>query len=271
MNYLKHNKDHWNQRTDAHFNSDFYNVTDWLNGNNDNLREIERSLLVDELKGSKLIHFQCHFGQDTLSLARMGAEVTGVDLSDRAVEKARELAKKADLDARFICCDLFNLKGHLPAAEAGTFDTVFTTYGTIGWLPELETWAELIDYCLKPGGSFVFAEFHPFIWTLDEQRKEFEYSYFNRQAIVEETTGSYTDGSETVQGIEVGWNHSIGEVMSALLGRGLQLEFFQEYDYSPWDCFHDTVETGKHQYQFKGLEGKLPISYGLRMRKPRAK
>jgi SAM-dependent methyltransferase len=268
MNYLEHNLDHWNQRTEAHWDSEFYDIKSWLAGNDENIRSIERALLPTNLMDCKIIHFQCHFGQDTLSLARMGAEVTGVDLSDKAIERANDLAKLADLPARFINCDLFSLKNYLPVAETATFDVVFTTYGTIGWLPDLDRWAELVDYCLKPGGSLIFADFHPFIWTLNPERNGFDYSYFNRAPIVENTSGSYTDGSESVQSTEVGWNHSTGEVLTALLDRGLVLESFQEYDYSPWACFDNIVETGKQQYQFKGLEGMLPISFGLKARKP---
>lgn len=267
MDYLKHNHDHWNQRTEAHWDSDFYNVKAWLEGNNENLRSIERSMLPEDLKGQKLIHFQCHFGQDTLSLARMGAEVSGVDLSSKSIEKARELSSMAGLQSRFINCDLFSLQEHLPKEEAGTFDIVFTSFGTIGWLPDLDKWAEQIDYCLKPGGSFIFAEFHPFIWTLNDARNGFDYSYFKGDPIVEEDMGSYTENSGHVSGIEISWNHSLGEVFQALLKKGFIIEDFQEYNYSPWNCFSNSVETGKHQYQFKGLEGMLPISYSLKARK----
>lgn len=267
QNYLSHNRHHWDQRTEAHWQSQFYNVPAWLAGNNENLRPIERALLPTDLRGQKLIHFQCHFGMDTLSLARMGAEVTGVDLSPRAVARARELAARAGLAGRFIECDILALPDHLPAAEAGTFDLVFTSFGTIGWLPDLNRWAEAIDYCLGPGGQFIFAEFHPFLWTLNEERDGFAYSYFKREAIVEETTGSYTDKSASVAGVEVSWNHSLGEVFGALRARGLTIDFFEEYDYSPWNCFPNTVKVGHHRYQFAGLEGMLPLSYALRARK----
>jgi len=265
QNYLSANRDHWNQRTDAHWGSDFYNVKAWLAGDDGNLKNIERNLLPAELTGLRLLHLQCHFGQDTLSLARLGAEVTGVDLSDRAIEKARELAQLANLRGRFINCDLYSLPEHLP--EDGGFDIVFTTYGTIGWLPDLDRWAAIVSRYLKPGGQFIFAEFHPFIWTLNPERNGFDYSYFKGEAIVEETTGSYTDQSESVTGTEVSWNHGMAEVISALLKQGLQLDTLREFDYSPWNCFPNTVEVKPGQFHFAGLEGMLPITYALRMRK----
>jgi len=266
MDYLSTNKDHWNKSTETHWTSEMYNVKDWLAGDNSNLRDIERNLLPDDLRDKKLLHLQCHFGQDTLSLARMGAEVTGVDLSDKAIAKANELARLANLKGRFINCDLYSLPNHL--AEDGSFDIVFTTYGTIGWLPDMDKWAAVVARYLKPGGHFVFAEFHPFVWTLNHERNGFDYSYFNRETIVEESHSSYTDG-EKESSTEIGWNHDLGEVLSALLNQGLVLEQFREYDYSPWACFHDLIEVGPNRYQFQGLEGMVPISYGLRMTKKR--
>ncbi|MCH9688142.1 MAG: class I SAM-dependent methyltransferase [Deltaproteobacteria bacterium] len=262
--YLQHNRDHWNKSTDPHFESEFYDVEGWLSGK-ESLREPELELLPKDLKGSKLLHLQCHFGQDTLSLARRGASVTGVDLSDRAIERANELAGRAGLSGRFINCDVYSLREHLP--EPGSFDVVFSTYGTIGWLPDLDRWAALIEHYLAPGGVLVFADFHPVVWMLDTAHRSFEYSYFKREPIVDHNTGSYTDGSETIESTEVGWNHSFDELLGALLRHGLTLEVFREYDFSAWNCFADTVEVGPNRFQFRGLEGKLPLMYALRARK----
>ncbi len=262
--YLDHNRDHWNKSTDAHFDSKFYDVEGWLAGK-ESLREMELEMLPDSLEGLRVLHLQCHFGQDTLSLARRGAEVTGVDLSDRAIARANELADRAKLSGRFICCDVYSLPEHLP--EPASFDVVYTSFGTIGWLPDLDRWAAVIDHFIKPGGTFAFAEFHPLVWSLNHARNGFEYSYFGRAPIVESNAGSYTDGSEKIESTEVSWNHSFDEVLTALLGRGLSLEAFREYDYSPWDCFHETVEVGHNRFQFVGLEGMIPLTYALRARK----
>lgn len=265
MDYLEHNRDHWNKSTETHWTSDFYRVDDWIAGKYDSLKAPELRALPEDLKGLKILHLQCHFGQDTLSLARRGASVTGVDLSDRAIERAEELSEKSGVPGRFICCDLYSLPDHLD--EINSFDIVFTSYGTIGWLPDLDKWAGLIQRYLKPGGLFVFAEFHPVVWMLNNEHTFFEYSYFKGEPIVEESEGSYTDGSKQ-KTTEVGWNHSIGEVMTALLDRQLKVEHFREYDYSPWNCFHGTVELAPDQFHFKGLEGMLPICYSLTARKP---
>ncbi len=256
--YLNHNRDHWNQRTSAHLTSKFYDVPGWLAGK-ESLREIELALLPDDLTGLRILHLQCHFGQDTLSLARRGAVVTGVDLSDAAITAARELAGKAGLEATFINCDVYSLPERLDAE----FDIVFTSYGTIGWLPDIGRWAGVVARFLAPGGRFVFAEFHPVVWLWNDDRTKVIYPYFGGEPIVETTTGSYTDGSEDVGGTQVSWDHPISGVISALLDRGLTLTHFREYDYSPYDCFPNMERVGDNRYQFKDMPGMLPLCYSL--------
>jgi SAM-dependent methyltransferase len=259
-NYLDINRDTWNQRVKAHLDSAFYNVAGWLAGE-DSLKDIELSLLPENLEGVRILHLQCHFGQDTLSLARRGAQVTGVDLSDKAIDAANNLAERAGLTAqsRFINCDLYSLPDHLNE----TFDIVFTSYGTIGWLPDMEEWADIVARYLRPGGQFVFAEFHPFVWLWNEERTAIKYPYFSKEAIVETASGSYTDGSAAVGGTEVSWDHPLSEVITALIGAGLTLRSFREYDYSPYDCFHDTVEVAPGKYHLKQMPGLIPMVYSL--------
>ena len=260
--YLAHNRDHWNQRTAAHLTSAFYDVPAWLAGA-ESLREIELALLPADLTGLRILHLQCHFGQDSLSLARRGATVTGVDLSDAAIAAARDLADRAGLADRatFINCDLYALPDQLAAPAA--FDLVFTTYGTIGWLPDLDRWAGVVAHFLRPGGRFVFVEFHPVAWLWNEDRTRVVYPYFGGCPIVEQTTGSYTDGSEAVGGTQVSWDHPVSRVITALLGHGLRLDHFAEYDYSPYDCFPDTERVGEGRYAFRGMAGLLPLTYSL--------
>jgi 2-polyprenyl-3-methyl-5-hydroxy-6-metoxy-1,4-benzoquinol methylase len=139
LDYIKANKELWNKRTGFHVLSEFYNVEAFIKGES-SLNAIELDLLGN-VKGKKILHLQCHFGQDSLSLARMGAKVTGVDLSDKAIEKAKELSVQLDLDARFICSDLYEL----PTILDEQFDLVFTSYGTIGWLPDLDKWGAVVS------------------------------------------------------------------------------------------------------------------------------
>jgi SAM-dependent methyltransferase len=258
--YVQINRELWNKKTEVHFDSEFYDVPSFRQGRS-SLNAIELELLGD-IRGKKVLHLQCHFGQDTLSLARLGAEVTGIDLSDKAIEKARQLADELTLDARFICCDLFDLEQHLD----DLFDIVFTSYGTIGWLPDLEPWGRIVNRYLKPDGKFLIVEFHPVVWMFDDEFRSFAYSYFNRGPIVEETEGTYADRNAPVKAQSYGWNHSLSDVANALLNQGLRIETFREYDYSPYNCFQNTVQMEKG-FQIQGLEGKLPMVYAMKAAK----
>lgn len=260
-NYVVLNKALWNERTKHHVNSSFYNLPAFMEGAN-SLNEIELDLLGD-VKGLSVLHLQCHFGQDSLSLARMGAKVTGVDFSDEAIKTAVELNNKMNLDATFICCDIYDLPEHLDEK----FDMVFTSYGTIGWLPDLKRWAKIVARFLKPSGNFVFAEFHPAVWMFDNEFNFIQYSYFNKEAIVETTENTYADKNAKIELTSVGWNHSIAEVLENLLQEGLSLKEFKEYDYSPYNVFPDMVITEKGKYQIKKMQGKIPLVYALKMQK----
>lgn len=257
-NYIDINRALWNERTVHHLKSDFYDMEGFLPGKS-SLKEIELSLLGD-IKGKTLLHLQCHFGQDTLSLARMGAKVTGVDLSDKAIDTANELAAQLQQDARFIRSDIYEL----PNLHHEQYDIVFTSYGTIGWLPDIKRWAGVVSTFLKPGGQFVFAEFHPAVWMFDNDFTHVQYSYFNSEAIVENEEGTYADKSAPIALTSVGWNHGLAEVVQALINEGLTIEVLNEYDYSPWHFTGKTVKAGEDKYYIQGMEGKLPLVYALR-------
>ncbi|WP_420379240.1 class I SAM-dependent methyltransferase [Gilvibacter sp.] len=258
MDYKDINKASWNKRTAVHITSEFYDLPAFLAGKN-SLNSIELNLL-GELKGKSILHLQCHFGQDSLSLARMGAKVTGVDLSDAAIAKAEQLNTTLNLDAEFICCDVYELPKHLDRE----FDIVFTSYGTIGWLPDLDKWAAVVGQFLKPGGSFVMAEFHPVVWMYDDDFTRVQYNYFNAGPITEFATGTYTDGADDFEADYVTWNHPISDVLTALLNQNLTLECFQEFDYSPYDCFAHTKEIAPGKFQLKPFENKIPLVYALK-------
>lgn len=255
--YFEANRQLWNQRTQAHRDSAFYNRAGFLKGERV-LTPIELNELGN-IDGKTLLHLQCHFGMDSLDLARMGAVVTGVDLSDEAIREARLLSEEAGVNARFICSNIYDLEQYLDE----TFDVVFTSYGTIGWLPDLDKWAGLIARYLKPGGRFYFAEFHPVLWMFDDDFTHIQYSYENRELIVTENQGTYTDREAPITGKEYSWNHSISEVLNALIGAGLQPEFFNEHMYSPYSCFRNMTETAPGKWEIRGMEGKLPMVYSL--------
>lgn len=257
LNYLEINKKTWNEKTDVHVSSEFYANEDFLNGKT-SLNEIELKLLGD-IKDKSILHLQCHFGQDTLSLSRMGAKTTGIDLSDNAILKAKEFNKLLNLDSQFICCDIYDLPNHL----SQQFDIIFTSYGTIGWLPDLNKWADIISHFLKPKGQFIMADFHPVVWMFDNNFKEVFYSYFNVEPIIEEETGTYGDRDAKIQTKTITWNHPTSEVLNALIKSGLEINAFNEYNYSPYNCFNETEEFEKGKFRIKHLENKIPMVFSL--------
>lgn len=260
--YLRINKQSWNNRVEAHMRSAFYDVPGFIAGNS-SLKPIELKLL-GEVWGLRILHLQCHFGQDTISLSRLGAEVVGVDFSDVAIDKARALATETGSNAQFICCDLYTLPQHLNRQ----FDLVFTSYGTIGWLPDMHAWAKIVAQFLKPGGKFVFVEFHPVVWMFDDQFERIAYAYDNKTAIVETETGTYADKSANIEQEYVMWNHSIADVINNLIQCGLQITSFEEFDYSPYNCFLKTVEKEPGKFVIAHLESKIPMVYALSAIRP---
>lgn len=256
-NYLDVNRNSWNQKTEFHVNSDFYNQEGFLKGEN-SLTPIELELLGN-IEGKSILHLQCHFGQDTISFSRLGAKAVGVDLSDNAIEKAREIANQLNTDTRFICCDIYNLPNHLKEQ----FDIVFTSYGTIGWLPDLDKWAKVISNFLKPGGKFVMADFHPVVWMFDDNFEKIGYNYFKSEPIIETVDGTYADKNAPINSKTITWNHSTSELLNSLLSNDLELNTFNEYDYSPYNCFNATEEFEPKKFRIKHLENKIPMVYSI--------
>ena len=260
-NYIEINRDSWNNRIETHLKSEFYDLDGFLKGKN-SLNDIELNLLGD-VKGKTILHLQCHFGQDTISLSRLEAEVTGVDLSDKAIKSANQIAKDTNSTANFICCDIYDLPNHLYKH----FDIVFTSYGTIGWLPDLDKWAKIISKYLKPDGQFVFVEFHPVVWMFDNDFEKIGYNYFNSGAIVETENGTYADKKAEISQEYVAWNHSLSEVINSLINNGLEIKSFDEFDYSPYNCFNKTIEVEPKKYRIEHLGNKIPMVYSIKAKK----
>lgn len=256
-NYFQINKQSWNNRLQAHLASEFYDLESFKKGAT-SLNEIEL-LLLGNIEGKSILHLQCHFGQDSISLARMGANVTGVDLSDQSIAVAQELANELKVNARFICCNIYDLPQHLNEQ----FDYVFTSYGVLGWLPDLNAWAKLIHQFLKPNGKLVLAEFHPVVWMFDDNFTHVGYNYFNIGALVEQETGTYADRTAELNQSYINWNHGLGEVIQSLLTNNLSLKHIEEFNYSPYPCFKHTQKIGDRKFQIPHIEDKIPMVYAL--------
>jgi SAM-dependent methyltransferase len=191
------------------------------------LKHIELSEL-GSVAARSLLHLQCHFGLDTLSWARLGAKATGVDFSPEAIRIARSLAQELGLAAEFHCAEL----SELPSVLRGSFDIVFTSYGVLCWLSDLNRWANLIAQYLNPGGVFYMVEFHPLLDMFDDDGRKLRYSYFpDSQPLAFEGTASYASSEPHEPITHYQWYHNLGEVITALAAAGLRIEFFHEFPY----------------------------------------
>ncbi len=258
QDYFEANKDGWNKRTMIHKDSAFYDLSSFKAGKSSlNALELEE---LGDVKGKSILHLQCHFGMDTLSLARLGANVTGMDLSDNAIALAKDLSAETGIAAHFVCSNLYDLPQHLQ----GKFDIVFTSYDVVGWLPDLDKWAEIIHHFLKPGGTFYMVEFHPVVWMMDEHFQHIKYFYHNEELIYEKQTGTYTDRGAAIEYEEYSWNHSLGEVINSLIQHGLQLQHLNEFSFSCYNCFNNMVQGEDGYWRVKGMENKIPMMYSVK-------
>ncbi len=257
--YFKTNAALWDAKTRIHLKSDFYNQEAFMEGAT-SLKQIELAGLP-EVDGKTLLHSQCHFGQDTLSLQRMGANCTGIDLSQVAIDTAIDLNKELDLQAKFLCTNVYDLDQNL----TDSYDVVYTSYGVIGWLPDLKRWAEQLMKRLKRGGTFYMVEFHPCMYMFDWDTKRIDFRYFNNgEPYVEEEEGTYADKSADIKLKEYFWQHSFGDLMTALIEQGLSITRFQEYDYSPYDLFSGKGKRAEDEYIFEVNGTNIPLVFELK-------
>jgi SAM-dependent methyltransferase len=255
------NRETWNKKVAIHAKSDFYNVDEFKNGKS-SLNKYEVTALGD-VSNKALLHLQCHFGQDTLSWARMGADCTGIDLSDEGIRLAKQLNEELGLNSKFVCCNVLDVSKYIKSQ----FDIVFTSYGSIAWLPDLKPWAQIIYERLKVGGVFYIVEFHPIVWMFDYTTNppKLAYGYHQKEAIYEEYEGTYTDEKSNMISKEYTWNHSLGEIITSLIDAGLTIECLNEYDASPYNIFPELETNNEGMYE---LSNKLyPLLFELKATK----
>ncbi|MFW6085042.1 MAG: class I SAM-dependent methyltransferase [Gemmatimonadota bacterium] len=255
--YLATNRELWDAWTAIHESSDFYDVDTFRAGGN-TLHSIELEL-VGDVAGKDLLHLQCHFGLDTLSWARRGARVTGVDFSEPAIALARELAENQGLAAEFVCREVTSL----PEEWTDRFDVVFTSYGVLPWLPDLGAWARTIARVLAPNGRFFLVEFHPFATMLDEEGR-IRHPYFRSDVPDRyELQGSYADREAPVEHEAFEWAFSLSDVHTALVGAGLTIRRMREYPFSPFGCYDFLEQTGPDRWEVRGSEVDEPLVFAL--------
>lgn len=257
--YFLTNQKLWDEKTRIHIKSDFYDMESFRQGAT-SLTKIELAELPP-LAGKTVLHSQCHFGQDTISMQRMGAQCTGIDLSEVAIEEAKKLNRDLDLTAEFIASNVYDIDQHIKE----TFDLVFTSYGVIGWLPDLDRWAYQLMSRLRAGGTFYMAEFHPTMYMWDWDSSELSYTYFNSGTpSYEEEQGTYADRSSDISLGEYFWQHSFAEILGSLIKYGFILQSFQEYDYSPYQIFGEEKKRAEREYIFKVNEINIPLVFSIK-------
>ncbi len=268
--YMAANKALWDEWTAIHERSEFYALDAWKAGKRPLLRFVVSE--VGDVAGKDLLHLQCHFGLDTLSWARLGARVTGVDFSERAIELAGSLAAELGLDATFLRSNVLELDRALD----GEFDVVFTSFGVLCWLDDLERWASVVTRFLRPGGMLYLAEFHPFAETMDDvdvTEPVLRYPYFpSREPLAFHVQGSYADRDAKVeQPFEYAWSHSLGEIVTALADAGLRIEFLHEQPFTLYKAMPYLVESDDDHSTWRlpePYDGKLPLMFSLKASKP---
>ncbi|TYA84096.1 class I SAM-dependent methyltransferase [Seonamhaeicola marinus] len=259
--YFKTNKATWNEKVKVHSKSEMYDLEAFKNGKS-SLMPYELNALGD-VKGKSLLHLQCHFGQDTLSWSRLGAKCTGVDLSDEGISLAKSLNTELKLNAEFVCCNVLDTSQFVN----DTFDIVFTSYGVIGWLPDLKPWGKMIAERLKNGGAFYMVEFHPIVWMFDylEGKPLMRYGYMQDEVIYEEYEGTYADENSSMISKEYAWNHGMGEIITALTDAGLHIDYLKEHNESPYNVLPDLTKNSRGMYETK--DKLYPLIFELKATK----
>lgn len=262
----------WNAWTAVHASGEFYDLESFkVGGVRIRPYEIE---LIGSVEGRSLLHLQCHFGIDTLSWARLGARVTGADFSPAAIELARSLAVETGFpDARFVESNLYDL----PDVLEGEFDVVYTSRGVLGWLPDIRAWARVVAHFLAPGGTFFLTEIHPVVQAFENEgvapgELRLTYPYWEHaEPLTFEVKGSYADPTADV-GVQVehGWDHGLGEIVTALIDAGLRIETLIEHPFLDWKVdFLVEDPDGDDKWRLPpGGAGELPLMFSLRATKP---
>lgn len=255
----------WEARVPLHATSETYDLAGFL----DDPAKLSGVVAFDtpalgDLAGHRVVHVQCHIGTDTLSLARLGGEVTGVDFSPSALEVARDLAHRAGADIRYLEAAVDDIPRRLPE----TFDLVYTGVGALNWLPSIRDWAQVVAGLLAPGGRLFMREGHPVLWALDDERDDGQlvlaYPYFEHEEPVRwDDPTTYAGPGEVASPITYEWNHGLGEIAQAVLDAGLRLTRLEEHREVEWQALPWMVRTASGRYVLPELAERVPLMFSL--------
>jgi SAM-dependent methyltransferase len=259
--YLQTNREWWNEAAPIHAISAMYDLEGFKAGRK-TLKFIEREELGD-VSGKSLLHLQCQFGLSSLLLAKLGAKVTGVDFAEQAIALARSLSEELGIEADFVCSDIYDL----PSVLSSQFDIVYTSYGVLCYLPDLQRWAKIIAQFLKPRGLFCIVEEHPFVRLFDENATDLQVIHSFYSAEPKAVISDYTYTDSTVKMIHTTiyeWTHSLGEILTALISAGLEIKSLREFPCSLWPCFPNMEKGEDGMWRLKGQKAMIPLLFSLK-------
>ena len=252
------NRDLWNRWTPIYAASSFFDVAGFRQGAN-TLKDPERKALGD-VHGKSILHLQCGLGLDSLSLARQGANVTGLDYADASIDFARQLAEELGLSARFICSNVYAAAERLDQS----YDIVLASYGVLHWLHDLNEFARIVSRALVEGGFFFLVDFHPLFNMLDGEGRSFAFPYFPDGPVRTIKKGACVDPSADVEHLAYEWPHSLEEILMAMLEAGLRLVEFFEYPFMPFDRLPYLEPVGQGRYAAARNGFPLPLMFSLK-------
>jgi len=265
---MEANRRHWDDVVPVHVAAPGYAVEAFKAGASKlNPTELEE---LGDVRGKTLLHLQCHFGLDTLSWAREGAIVTGIDFSEVAIDEARKLARATGIDARFVISNVYDLPENLE----GEFDVVYTSHGALNWLPDIAAWAQVVAQFLSRGGTFYVSEFHPMSMIFDDDpaltELRVKYPYFPEFGPIADTQdGTYVDREAKFEHrLRYDFPHSLGEVVTSLIDAGLRIDFLHEFPFTGWKFLEFMVPEKGHGWRLRDLHGCVPLLYSIKATKP---
>lgn len=267
------NQANWDERVPIHLNAkDAYDLAA-LRAGTERLDPIATEIL-GPVAGKRVLHLQCHFGMNSLMIARLGANVTGLDFSPPAIATARGLAAELGLSrrARFVEANVYDALTALLAP--GGFDRVFVSWGALCWLPDMAEWARVVAEFLAPGGYLALADAHPFVYVFDSATATpdgmpgWYVPYLSRAASLEDEPSDYADPTARLRNSRTWqWLHPVSDILTALIAAGLRIDRFQEHDSCVWRIYHNMVRRGPDDYAWPDKPW-LPLSFSLRATKP---
>ena len=272
-NAYAHNEAFWDEVTPVHAASDYYRLSEFKRGD-----DVLHDFIVAEVgdvSGLSMLHLQCHFGLDSLNWARLGAKVTGIDISGASIERATGLSSELDIPATFVRANVLEMGDRFD----GQFDRVFTSIGALCWIGDLAAWGEAIARALKPGGMFYIAEFHPVMDTLQQSvpitnnsAAHPQYPYFGNRIPLrfdpEGDDSDYAEASFTSQETTFEWFHPVSEVIEALINAGLTIDRFHEYPFVTYKARQGMIRGDDGLWRLPPEVIALPLMFTINASRP---